>query len=198
MILDFRNKKSLGVKKTTIPYSLYATPSERGFTLLELIVVIGIMAILAGLILAIVNPLAQFQKANDARRKSDLSQVQKALEQYYQDNGAYPTGSPDHEITNPQLTPVAWGTAWTPYMDIVPADPDSNRSYIYVSTGQSYWIYSSLERGGLDTQACKNTNNSCLDDPFSSACSCDNVPGNVFCGNNHVCTFGTSSPNTTP
>jgi len=169
-----------------------------GFTLLELIVVIGVMAILAGLILAIVNPLAQFQKANDARRKSDLSQIQKALEQYYQDNGVYPTGTQDYRLTSPQLTPIPWGSAWTPYMDFVPADPDNNRSYVYISSGQTYWLYASLERGGLDTQACKNTNSSCLASPLSSSCGCDNVPNGALCGGNNVCTFGVSSPNTTP
>ena len=188
---------SMRTKNNSLGFTTFSS-HERGFTLLELIVVIGVMAILAGLILAIVNPLAQFQKANDARRKSDLSQIQKALEQYYQDNGVYPTGTQNYEITNPQLTPVAWGSGWPPYMDFVPADPDSNRSYVYVSTGQTYWLYSALERGGQDAQACKNTNNSCLASPLGSDCVCDNVPVSVFCGGSHVCTFGVSSPNTTP
>ncbi len=169
-----------------------------GFTLLELIVVIGIMAILATLILAIVNPLAQFQKANDTRRKQDLSQIQKSLEQYYQDNGVYPTGTPSHQITNPQLSPVPWGTSWSPYMDVLPADTDSSRNYIYISTGQTYWIYTSLERGGLDNQACKATDSLCRQNPLSSSCTCPNVPQGVICGTSNVCTYGVSSPNTTP
>lgn len=179
--------------------------TSRGFTLLELIIVIGVLAILSLLVLMVVNPLEQFRKANDARRKDDLSQIQRGLEQYYQDNGAYPTGYQANvggqvvsEITNPQLTPIPWGGSWSPYMNVIPNDPSSNRTYVYVSTGQKYWLYTSLERGGKDVQACKSTDNSCQIDPFSSSCQCGNVPVNVYCGGTNVCTYGVSSPNTTP
>lgn len=168
-----------------------------GFTLIEIIIVIGILAILAVLILMIVNPLAQFQKANDARRKEDLSQIQRALEQYYQDNGVYPTGTIDHKLTNPQLTPIPWGTSWSPYMNVLPADKNG-RSYVYISTGQKYWLYAGLERGGIDVQACKNTSSACQSDPFGTSCQCDNVPSGVYCGSTNICTYGISSPNTTP
>ncbi len=169
-----------------------------GFTLLELIIVIGIIAVLSVMILAIVNPLAQFQKANDTRRKEDLAQVQRALEQYYQDNGVYPTGTQSYTITNPQLTPIPWGSSWAPYMNVLPADVDANRSYVYVSTGQSYWIYASFERGGKDVQACKTSDNNCQLSPLSSSCKCPNVPNGATCGGGNVCTYGVSSPNTTP
>lgn len=169
-----------------------------GFTLIEIIIVIGILAILSVLILMIVNPLAQFQKANDAKRKEDLSQIQRALEQYYQDNGVYPTGTPDYKLTNPQLSPIPWGTSWSPYMNVVPSDKNG-RSYVYISTGQKYWIYASLERGGVDVQACKNTSSACIADPLGVNCQCDGVPSNVYCGSSgDICTFGVSSPNTTP
>lgn len=171
---------------------------KNGFTLLELLIVIGILAILSTLVLTIVDPLAQFRKASDARRKSDLGQIQKALEQYYQDNGAYPTGTPDYRITNPELTPIPWGSTWPPYLDVLPSDPESpSRSYMYVSTGQSYWIYASLERGGSDTQACKATLVACANNPLSASCLCDNTP-TQYCGGNNICTYGVSSPNTQP
>jgi len=168
-----------------------------GFTLIEIIIVIGILSVLAVLILLIVNPLAQFQKADDARRKEDLSQMQRALEQYYQDNGVYPTGTQDYKLTNPQLSPIPWGTSWSPYMNVLPSDKNG-RSYEYISTGQKYWIYASLERGGVDVQACKNTSSNCQSDPFGANCQCDNVPNGVFCGGSNICTYGTSSPNTSP
>lgn len=169
-----------------------------GFTLLELIIVIGVLAILALLVLMIVNPFAQFQKANDARRKEDLAQIQRTLEQYYQDNGVYPTGTQDHQLTNPQLTPVPWGSSWSPYMNVVPKDPDGTKSYVYVSTGQLYRLYAALDRGGLDVQACKAADSTCQQSPFSSSCQCGYVPALTYCGGTHICTFGLSSPNTTP
>ena len=176
-----------------------------GFTLLELIIVIGVLAVLALLTLMIVNPLEQFRKANDTRRKDDLSQVQRGLEQYYQDNGAYPTGFQGQvggrtvsEITNPQLTPIPWGSAWTPYMNVIPDDPDPNRDYVYISTGQKYWLFAALERGGKDVQACKSTDSVCQSSPYSSSCQCASVPNNTFCGAGSICNYGVSSPNTTP
>lgn len=173
---------------------------RKGFTLIEMIITIGILGVLASIVLAVVNPLAQFQKSNDARRKGDLSQLQRALEQYYQDHGQYPhsaggTGSPTYSIvdfskinTNPPVG-ITWGAQWTPYMNFLPKDPDNNRTYIYVtdSTWQTYWIYASLERGGKDPEACNK-----------SGTACTNVPSGVTCGTNNVCNYGVSSPNTTP
>ena len=63
---------------------------KKSFTLLEMLVVIGIIAILLGLG-AISYSTAQ-RKARDAKRKSDLKTIQNALEQYYAVCGyQYPT-----------------------------------------------------------------------------------------------------------
>ena len=56
-----------------------------GFTLVELITAIGVLAILVSTVIAVINPLEQFNKAQDAKRKADLAQIQRALEVYYQD-----------------------------------------------------------------------------------------------------------------
>ncbi len=173
---------------------------QKGFTLIEMIITIGILGVLASIILAIVNPLAQFQKSNDARRKSDLEQLQRALEQYYQDHGQYPhssgsNGSPTYSIvdfskinTNPPIG-ITWGNQWVPYMNFLPKDPAAGRTYRYVTdaTWQTYWIYASLERGGKDQDACN-----------TAGTKCPNVPGGVTCGGTNACNYGVSSPNTTP
>lgn len=62
--------------------------NRRGFTLIELLVVIGIIGLLATF--AVVQLSGSAAKARDARRKSDLKGLQKALELYYSDNNAYP------------------------------------------------------------------------------------------------------------
>ncbi|MDR3546798.1 MAG: prepilin-type N-terminal cleavage/methylation domain-containing protein [Candidatus Pacebacteria bacterium] len=60
----------------------------RGFTLIELLVVIAIIGLLSSVILAALNTARN--KAYDSSRKSNLVEVQKALELYYNDNGVYP------------------------------------------------------------------------------------------------------------
>jgi prepilin-type N-terminal cleavage/methylation domain-containing protein len=173
---------------------------NKGFTLIELIISIGILGILAVAALLALNPFAQFQKANDTRRKSDLAQVQRALESYYQDHGAYPafikssggfyylnplTGTP------PTTTQKAWGSAWTPYLNVIPSDPNSTKSYAYYTTldGQTYYIYASLDRGSNDPAVCSG--NLCTA-PVDS-----NIDMNAACGSGK-CDFGVSSPNVTP
>lgn len=53
-----------------------------GFTLIELLVVVGVIGILAYVLIAVINPVAQLQKGRDLQRKSDLKQIQSALEHY--------------------------------------------------------------------------------------------------------------------
>ena len=63
--------------------------NARGFTLIELLVVISIIGLLASIVLVSVNSARV--KARDARRMSDLKQLQLALEMYYDSNNAYPS-----------------------------------------------------------------------------------------------------------
>ena len=153
---------------------------------------IGVMA--TGLVV-VVNPLVQIQKAQDSKRKSDLSQIQKALETYYQDNGKYPSSNnstPLHRIKRLDGTTADWGQEFQPYMSILPKDPSSpSKNYIYhsVSTdGQTYYLYTNLDRGGNDPQAC-----------FSNGNPCSSAVNNgvaTQCGGN--CNYGVSSQNVSP
>ena len=61
---------------------------KKGFTLLELLVVISIISLLATLALAQINNARE--NTRDARRKSDLRQIFTALELYYDDYNLYP------------------------------------------------------------------------------------------------------------
>lgn len=93
--------------------------TQKAFTLIELLVVVSLIGILATLVIANMN--AARERARDATRKSDLRNIQTALRLYYNDNSSYPIVS---------VLP-AWGNSWTPYMNVLPADPLTSQSYIY-------------------------------------------------------------------
>lgn len=64
--------------------------SESGFTLVEVLVVIAMIGIIATGVFAAINPAQQIKKANDAKRKSNIAHLQRALELYNNDNNGYP------------------------------------------------------------------------------------------------------------
>jgi prepilin-type N-terminal cleavage/methylation domain-containing protein len=69
--------------------------SKRGFTLIEVLIVVGILAILAGIVLVAINPQKQFEKANDTQRSSNVNAVLNAIGQYTIDQkGALPSAIP--------------------------------------------------------------------------------------------------------
>lgn len=90
---------------------------KRGFTLIELLIVIVIMGILAAIVVGLVATNSK-ARANDARKKADMREIQTAVEQYFVDNDAYPAN----------LTALTTGTQ--PYLTTVPTSPDSN-AYTY-------------------------------------------------------------------
>ena len=64
---------------------------SKGFTLIELLVVIAIIGILASVVLASLNSVRT--KARDTQRKSDMHQMEIALDSFYFDNGRYPSAA---------------------------------------------------------------------------------------------------------
>jgi type II secretory pathway pseudopilin PulG len=64
-----------------------------GFTLVELIVILGIITILASITLVAINPARHFGQSRDAQRRNDVTQILNAVNHYMADNnGSYPTG----------------------------------------------------------------------------------------------------------
>lgn len=59
---------------------------ERGFTLIEILVVIGILAVLLSITLIAINPAKQFSQANNTKRKSDVNAILNAVNQYAVDH----------------------------------------------------------------------------------------------------------------
>ncbi len=67
--------------------------NKSGFTLIEILVVIGILATLFAIVLIAINPARQFAQANNTKRRSDVGAILNAIHQYAADNkGTLPTG----------------------------------------------------------------------------------------------------------
>ena len=60
----------------------YKKRANKGFTLLEILLVIAAIWILASIVLVAINPNRQIAQVRDATRRSDINTIYKALEQY--------------------------------------------------------------------------------------------------------------------
>lgn len=127
-------------KTTPLPF---ASKRRDGFTLIEMLIVIAIIGILASILLV---GLGTFRgRGRDARRISDLRQVQNALELYFNQQGRYPLTS---EISKwgdlrSKLTGAGIGVS------TIANDPTVGKEYGYCSIdGTKYVLGAVLEDAG--------------------------------------------------
>ena len=143
------------------------TKKIKGFTFLELLIVIGLVAILAGVVIVAVNPAKQFGKANDSERKSELGAILEAVYKYQTSptaRGSFPKGYingvlsdiPDCgtnyagalELGTPVDTKhIDLSDMLIPsYLQEFPSDP--SKGHDSASTG--YWICQNTEASGVN------------------------------------------------
>jgi general secretion pathway protein G len=104
----------------------------RGFTLIELMVVLVIIGTLAALIVP--NVLDRADDARVTAAKTDVNNLMQALKLYRLDNQRYPTGEQGLQalVAKPSSGPIPGN--WKPYIDKLPRDPWGN-PYQYMNPG---------------------------------------------------------------
>lgn len=117
---------------------------QAGFTLTELLIVIAVIGVLASALATVINPKTHIDRANDARRKSDIATIQSALEQYRADNSAYPPTF----YCGDQIKIDNVNGATVVYLQKVPCDPTgrSNINYFYnLDTNGNYCLRACMD-----------------------------------------------------
>jgi len=116
--------------------------NKNGFTLIEILVTMTIVAILMGI--SLVSLQGARKVARDGKRKADLEQIRSALEIYRSDCHAYPANTGLLEGADCDIS----GTTEV-YLEVVPEDPiPDSYNYYYSGVDNSYTLCAYLETGG--------------------------------------------------
>jgi len=132
--------------------SVSSQAKSRGFTIVELLIVIVVIAILAAISIVAYNGIQS--RARDAQRTQDMASIMKAMELYYIDNGKYPPSGGQDSPNSSADVPAGYGSStaygysyatnnsWLKtlrdgkYLASAPIDPVNNDSQYY-----SYYVY---------------------------------------------------------
>jgi len=132
------------IKNKNHPPVAKAAMADRGFTLVELLIVISILAIMVAILIGTLNPIALVNRASDSRRKNDLDKIKIAFEAYYADKGIYPMAQ----------GVLLWNVAGNcgkeigqmkSYLKTLPCDPTKNPYEIVIINNNTFKVIANLQ-----------------------------------------------------
>jgi prepilin-type N-terminal cleavage/methylation domain-containing protein len=137
---------------------------KQGFTLLEILLVVGIIAILAGIVILAINPTKQLGDARNAQRRSDVLTILNAVYQYSLDNQGVLTDITDADGALEDDTAADCNatngtdalqledklTATSTYLTSIPTDPSATSS----DTVSEYYLVRDVTGGSGRITVC--------------------------------------------
>lgn len=133
-----------------------------GFTLVELLIAISIIAIISSV--GYVNFNSAQEKSRDSARKTDLKAIKTALVSYYQDNEVYPGNFGTDYLSNSS----SWIPGLTPsYIQKLPTDQKAENYYLYKisnASGKDFELWAQLDKTN-DQEAYNQPNAICKATP---------------------------------
>ncbi|MEK7162960.1 MAG: type II secretion system protein [Patescibacteria group bacterium] len=142
---------------------------KKGFTLIEILIVVAIIGLLTSVVL--VGLGSSRAKGRDARRTADLHQTQNALELYYSKNQSYPNVA-DWSSLRTSLTGAGIG------IPDIPSDPIVGWNYGYCRTPDGYGYVVAAYLEDLESAALKQYSSSAT---FPCEPTATGAPSNPLC-----------------
>lgn len=147
--------------------------NNRGFTLIEILIVVMVIGILSGVMLRVINVDDVRKKTRDSQRIADLKKIQTALELYFVDNRTYPVSGEFISITgSDDVSTILKGSGTDDtYINQIPTDPKPEHgNYMYKSTsGTTYMLVALMELAdNFDKSPCS-------EDPYGGTEGCYEV-----------------------
>lgn len=137
---------------------------KNGFTLVELLVTIGIIATLIAVLAP--NLMGARERARDAQKKQDLDSMKSALRMFYNDVQNYPTFGGG--LDNDNASESGLGTTLASFM---PAVANIGFTYYYYGAGDSFFLWAPMEaikpdESRMSQLKCGVANNQVISDVF--------------------------------
>ncbi|MGB9911052.1 MAG: type II secretion system protein [Microgenomates group bacterium] len=131
----------------------------KGFTMIELLIVIAVLGILAVAVLAAINPIEQINRSRDTGSRSDAEQLIGAIDRFYTANGYYPwvdsADNPDYDQPWRKVD-MTWvdnlgNSVLTKLSDPTQGTAEIKESFVDRITDSEYnslYIYNNGQQGG--------------------------------------------------
>lgn len=143
--------------------------NNKGFTLLEMLIVLTIISILATVVFVSLDPLTTFAEGRNARRWNDVNNISTAMYRFIISNRSFPTGVDDKKrqigtaltgcdtnCSGAEVSCLDLSTQLKPYLDSMPEDPKNG------TTEKTYYTVSKNSNNVILITSCNAENNTTI------------------------------------